>query len=130
MEKIYRKDEKGRYYSVGYNDVVDLADGVWLVQSKPSSKSITSMVWKVGDIKRPVDVVTHASIQAMERDLVKYIQKLSDINSQEYKDAEKICGGYLRGAVNFTNISSTDLVSLLLRQIAFKIESEQNEKLK
>lgn len=81
MEKIYRKDEKGRYYSVGYNDVVDLADGVWLVQSKPSSKSITSMVWKVGDIKRPVDVVTHASIQAMERDLVKYIQKLSDINS-------------------------------------------------
>ena len=76
MEKVYRKDEKGRYYSVGYNDVVDLPGGIWLVKSNPSSKSVTSMVWKVGDVKRPVDVVTHASLQAMERELVNYIHKL------------------------------------------------------
>ena len=127
MEKVYRKDEKGRYHSVGYNDVVDLPDGIWLIQSNPSSKSITNMVWKVGDVKRPVDVVTHASLQAMERELCSYVQKLSDVQSQEYKDAEKICGGYLKGAVNFTNVSPADLVSLMLRQIAFKIESEQNK---
>ena len=127
MEKVYRKDEKGRYHSVGYNDVVDLPDGIWLIQSNPSSKSITNMVWKVGDVKRPVDVVTHASLQAMGRELCSYVQKLSDVQSQEYKDAEKICGGYLKGAVNFTNVSPADLVSLMLRQIAFKIESEQNK---
>lgn len=124
MEKVYRKDEKGRYQSVGYNDVVDLPDGIWLVQSNPGSKSMTSMVWKVGDVKRPVDVVTHASLQAMERELCSYVQKLSNVHSEEYKDAEKFCGGYLRGAVSFTNVSTSDLVSLILRQIALKVEND------
>ena len=75
MEKLYRKNSKGRYESIGYNSIPDLSDGIWLVQSSPSSRSVSSLVWKVGDLKRPVDIVTHASLQAVADDLVSYLMK-------------------------------------------------------
>lgn len=123
MEKLYRKLENGRYVEAGYS-TPDISDGIWVVQTKPYSRSITSLAWKVGDLKRPVDIVTHASIQSMENELVSYLQKLSESDSKEFKEALKLCGGYLRGPVNYSNISPTDLVSLFLRQIAIHIESK------
>jgi hypothetical protein len=51
MEKLYRKKKNGRYEEViGYTDT--LSDGIWLVQTKPYSRSLTSLLWKVGDLKR------------------------------------------------------------------------------
>ncbi len=122
MEKVYRKNSKGRYEVIGYNNIPDLSDGIWLVQSNSGSRSFTSLVWKVGDLKRPVDIVTHASLQAISGKLTSYLMKLSDDQSEEYKEAANIMGGYMRGPVHFTNISAHDIVSLLIRQIAIKYE--------
>ena len=46
MEKVYRKVQKGKrfvYEPIGYNDVPDMSDGIWLVQSSPSSKSMQGL---------------------------------------------------------------------------------------
>jgi hypothetical protein len=122
MEKLYRKTDKGRYESIGYNGIPDLSDGIWLVQSSPSSRSVTSLVWKVGDLKRPVDIVTHASLHAVGNKLTSYLMKLGDDQSDEYKEAVEIMGGYIRGPIHFSNISAHDIVSLLIRQIAIEHE--------
>lgn len=122
MEKMYRKLPSGRYEYIGYSGVPDMSDGIWLVQTKPHSKSITSLVWKVGDLKRPVDIVTHASLQTMTDKLSGYLMKLGDDQSDEYKDAVELMGGYIRGPIHFANISASDIVSLLIRQIAIKYE--------
>lgn len=118
MEKMYRKLPSGRYEYIGYSGVPDISDGIWLVQNKPGSKSTTSLIWKVGDLKRPVDIVTHASLQAISDNLVSYLMKLGDIDSNEYKEAVEIMGGYIRGPIHFANVSASDIVSLLIRQIA------------
>jgi len=123
MEDMYRKLPSGRYEKVGYWNVPDLSDGIWLVQNKPGSKSTSSLVWKVGDLKRPVDIVTHASLQAVADNLVSYLMKLSDDQSDEYKEAVDIMGGYIRGPIHFSNISASDIVSLLIRQIAIAHET-------
>lgn len=121
MERLYRKIGR-RYVEYGFGGIPDISDGIWLVQNNSHSKSQSSLLWKVGDIKRPVDVTAHASIQSMERDITNYLMKLSDVNSIEYNEALEICGGYLRGPVHFTNISASDIIMLLLRQIAIKCE--------
>lgn len=120
---MYRKLPNGRYEKVGYWNVPDLSDGIWLVQDKKSSRSMTSLIWKVGDLKRPVDIVTHASLQAISDDLIRYIMKLSDDQSDEYKEAVDIMGGYIRGPIHFSNVSPSDIVSLLIRQIAIAHET-------
>lgn len=124
MEKLYRKKENGRYeeYTFGYNG--ELSDGIWLVQNKPSSTRISSLFWKVGDLKRVTDITTHAALQAIEDDLIKYLQALQKEDSQEYLEAKEICGGYLRGPISYTNISASDLCTLLLREIAKKVEKQ------
>jgi hypothetical protein len=122
MEDMYRKLPSGRYEKVGYWNVPDLSDGIWLVQNKPGSKSTTSLIWKVGDLKRPVDIVTHASLHAVADNLVSYLMKLGDVDSDEFKEAVEIMGGYIRGPIHFTNISAHDIVSLLIRQIAIAHE--------
>jgi hypothetical protein len=123
MEKLYRKKDNGKYECVGY-DSADINDGIWLVQTNPSSKSVTSLVWRVGDIKRPADIVTHASLQAFENDISKYLRNLQDETTNDYQEAKKILGGYLQGKVGIIGISTPDLSSLILRQIAIKIEED------
>jgi len=124
MEKVYRKVIKGKktyYESCGYNDVPDLHDGIWLVQSNTHSKSMASLVWKVGELKRPADIVTHATLQTMSDDLCHYLLKLSDDTSEEFKDAKQFMGGWLNTPPVF-NISPSNIVSLFIREIAKKLE--------
>lgn len=118
MEKMYRKLPSGRYEYIGYSGVPDMSDGIWLVQTNPHSRSVSSLIWKVGDLKRPVDIVTHASLHAVADKIVSYLMKLGDIDSNEYKEAVEIMGGYIRGPIHFANVSASDIVSLLIRQIA------------
>lgn len=125
MEKLFRKNSKGRYEECGYDVRHDMQDGIWMVQSKPSSKSTTSLVWKVGDLKRPVDVVTIAALESFNDDLTRYLMKLTEEGSDELKEAEKLLGGYLMGAVRYLNISASDLCSLFLRRIAMECEETE-----
>ena len=121
MEELYRKKKNGRYQKVvGYSDT--LQDGIWLVQTKPSSTRISSLIWKVGDLKRIADVTTHAALQSFDDNLTEYLLKLTDINSEEYKDAVLQLGSWLKDPIEFTGISPNDLSILILRQIAINIE--------
>ena len=88
MTPIYRKNSKGRYEECGYDVRHDMQDGIWMVQSKPYSKSTTSLVWKVGDLKRPVDVVTIAALESFTDDLTQYLMKLTEEGSDELKEAK------------------------------------------
>lgn len=121
MEQLYRKVGK-RYVEWGFGGIPDISDGIWLIQNNPNSKSQSSLFWKVGELKRPCDVTTHASIQSMADDITRYLMRLRDVNTDEYKEALEICGGYLKGPVICTNISAADLTMLILRQIAIKCE--------
>ena len=121
MEKLYRKVGK-KYVEAGYGGVPDVSPGIWLVQNNEYSKSQTSLVWRVGDLKRPVDVVTHAALQTMSDKLAQYLMKLSEEGSTELAEAKEQLGGYLHGVPSFYNISASDLASLFLRRIALEIE--------
>lgn len=121
MEKLYRKKANGRYVEDSYGFNEDLSDGIWLVQTKPHSRSVSSLLWKVGELKRPADIVTHASLQALESQLAQYLVKLSDESSEEYKEAKEICGGYMKAPPVY-NIPASDLVTLFLRKMAIELE--------
>lgn len=121
MEKLYKKLKNGRYESVGYSGV-DISDGVWLVQSNEFSKSYTSLLWKLSDLKRPVDVTTQAAMFSIADDLANYLYNLGEVDSGEYVHAKEFLAGYLSGAVQINNISMQDLSSLILKFIANKIE--------
>jgi hypothetical protein len=118
-DKLYKKIGR-KYVSVGFQ-IPDISDGIWIVKSNPGSKRITSLIWKVGDIKRPADVTTHVAIQSMEDDLVDYLNKLGDVSSPEYQEAKKVCG-VVQGPINLNNVSASDFITLLLREISKKIE--------
>lgn len=122
MEARYIKNSKGRYEICGYGTGTEISEGIWMVQSKPNSKSTTSLVWKVGDLKRPVDVVTVAALESFNSDLTSYLMKLTEEGSEELKEAQNLLGGYLKGAVGYLNISASDLCSLFLRRIAMECE--------
>lgn len=125
MEELYRKKKNGRYQKVvGYSDT--LQDGIWLVQTKPSSTRISSLIWKVGDLKRVADVTTHAALQSFDDNLTEYLLRLTDINSEEYKDAVLQLGSWLKDPIEFTGISPNDLSILILRQIAINIEQNNS----
>lgn len=124
MEKLYRKIGK-RYVECGYN-TPDISDGIWLVQSKPYVKSQQSLLWKIGNIKRPVDVVTHAALQSVEEELANYLMRLGDETSSEFKEAKEYAGSWLLNPIKFYNISASLLVTLLLRKLAFNLEDGEN----
>lgn len=121
MEELYRKKKNGRYQKVvGYSDT--LQDGIWLVQTKPSSTRISFLIWKVGDLKRIADVTTHAALQSFDDNLTEYLLRLTDIKSEEYKDAVLQLGSWLKDPIDIIGISPNDLSILILRQIAINIE--------
>lgn len=125
MEELYRKKKNGRYQKVvGYSDT--LQDGIWLVQTKPSSTRISSLIWKVGDLKRVADVTTHAALQSFDDNLTEYLLRLTDVNSEEYKDAVLQLGSWIKDPIEFTGISPNDLSILILRQIAINIEQNNS----
>jgi hypothetical protein len=121
MEKLYRKLSNGRYVEAGY-DTDLMSDGVWLVQTKPSSRSVTSLVWRVGEIKRPADIVTHASLQTLESELGKYIHQLTKEDSAEYQELKKMYGDWVGGPLTIVNVTCSELASLVLRRIAIQLE--------
>jgi len=125
MEELYRKKKNGRYQKVvGYSDT--LKDGIWLVQTKPSSTRISSLIWKVGDLNRISDVTTHAALQSFDDNLTEYLLRLTDVNSEEYKDAVLQLCSWLKDPIEFTGISPNDLSILILRQIAINIEQNNS----
>lgn len=125
METLYKrvvKDGQETFEPAETEFKDRLPDGIWVIQTKPGSRGISSAAYMVGKLQRPADLVTHASIQTMGDGISDYLLKLGDHKSSEYQEAQDILGGYLRGPVEFYNISPHDLALLILRQVAFKCE--------
>jgi len=55
QDKLYKKVGR-KYVEISMPERFDMQDGVWLVQSAPGWKSMSSLYWKVGDLKRPAVV--------------------------------------------------------------------------
>jgi len=116
MEKLFRKLENGRYQSVGYS-MPEMYDGIWVVESNGSGKSVTNLAWKVGDIKRPVDVTTHVAIQSMEDVLI------DELFHIQRNGIDGVCDH-----VSIGNVSMSELATHILRALACEIEKQENEK--
>lgn len=122
MEELYRKLPNGRYEKVGLGFNETLKDGIWLVQTNKNSRSISSLLWKLGDLKKISDITTYSGLFANEHKLSDYLFRLIDENSDEYKEAKTILGNYLTGSVTLNNISINDFISLLLRKIGQELD--------
>ena len=120
-EKLYKK-VGNKYVEVSVGERYEMTDGIWLVQSGTHSKSVKSLMWKVGDIKRPVDVVTHAALYSLEDKLSKYLLQLNDTSTIEWQDLKKKLQGYLNGPVGVYNISISDFIGSLLTKMAEDLE--------
>ena len=120
-EKLYKKIGN-KYVEVSVGERYEMSDGIWLVQSNINTKSASSLMWKVGEIKRPVDVVTHAALYSLEDKLSRYLLKLSDINTDEWQDLKKKLRGYLSGPVGVYNISVNDFIGSLLTKMSEDLE--------
>ncbi len=125
MEEVFVK--KGRkYVSIGLTYNSDwLRNGLWLVNSNPGSKSITSLFWLVGETKNLTNVIDQASLIEHEPEITRYIGQLGDINSEEYKEAKAMFGGYINGEIRVTNASRMDFVNLIFRKLSMLIEEEK-----
>jgi hypothetical protein len=121
MEKLYRKVGK-RYVTAGY-DFPTLSEGIWLVQERPGSRRTSSLVWRIGEIKRPVDIATRVGVLALQDDLVDYLRNLSDENSQEYQELKEKLGSYaLIGTPQISNIAISDFADAILNRIGSHFE--------
>lgn len=125
METLYRKVGK-RYVETGYGGIPDLHDGIWLVQKHPHSKSTSSLLWKVGELKRPVDIATKASVLALQQDLVDYLLNLTKEDTEEYKALKEKLGGWMKGVPCFVNISVSDFADAVLNHISDHFEKITN----
>lgn len=122
MESLYKKI-KGKYVDAGYIGAPELYDGVWLVQKRKYSKSTSSLIWKLGDIPM-ADVNLHVSIMKHEDELVSYLMKLKDIDSDEYKEAANL-SGHINGPLEFYNWSANDFILFLLRKLGQLVQEEK-----
>ena len=130
METLYRKKPNGRYEKVGYTNMPDLSDGIWLVQNALYSKSESSLIWRVGNLKRPVDVATKAAFYSILDEIANYIVKLRDPNSDEYLDAVEHLGSWDNSngeGFGVYNIAASDYAMLILNKISEYFEETERQ---
>ena len=120
-EQLYVKVGR-RYVKATMPEQYHMADGIWIVQNKSYSIGMSSLCWKVGDLKRPADIVTHAGLQTLTDDLVTYLTNLGDDKSKDFIEAKEVSGAGLTRPVSYHNISASQLVSLFIRKIATYLE--------
>lgn len=118
METAYKKIGR-KYVPCGiYHHEEFLNNGLWLVQQ--NGKRLTSMMWLVGDLKDPANVVNHASLQTLASDLAKYIGEIQTDGSQH--NVELMKNFRITHSPRISGISTHDLANAILRHIAVLIE--------
>lgn len=112
---------------IGYN-IPDLTDGIWMVRTESHSKSMTSLVWKIGNIPK-ADLNLYASLQKYGDDLSRFILELNDVTSDAYKFYSETSMGWDENSIGFYGISSSELITAILRKLAMLIqEDNENDK--
>lgn len=112
MEKLYRKVGR-RYVEVGY-DIPDINDGFYFTQKTKSGRRTTSVLYWLGKSpKEPVDLEFLADIMQFDNELAKYLMKLCEEDSEEFKELKE--SNNIKEPLKFYNISSYDLAQCVLR---------------
>lgn len=124
-EQLYKKvgDE---YVKVPLRDTFNLPDGIWLLQSENGVKSCDSLIWKLGNPDRIIDIASEASVFTVADDICKYISKLSDTTSEEWIELKKLMGNWINGAIGVYNISINDFVIIVLRKFAENLKNQKD----
>jgi hypothetical protein len=79
---IYRK-EGHRYVPIAWVPTDMLTPGIHLVEISPHGRKRSSLDWlcrKVGEVKKPIDIVSLATLCTMSDGLASHIAKLSEEN--------------------------------------------------
>ena len=129
MERIYRKLPDGTFEEAGWETNIDLYDGIWLVQNRPGQRGKTSLVWRVGDLKRPVDVTTKAAFYSILDEVAHYIVQLAKPESEEYKEALKEMDLWITNkeqGIGVFNISADNYAMLILNKISSYFEDVED----
>ena len=112
MEKLYKKVGR-RYVEVGY-DIPDISDGFYFTQKTKSGRRTTSVLYWLGkNPKEPVDLDFLADIMQFDDELAKYLTKLCEEDSEEFKELKE--GNYINLPLSFYNISPYHLAQCVLR---------------
>lgn len=121
METAYNKIGR-KYVPCGiYHNEEFLNNGLWLIQQ--NGKSLTSMMWLVGELKDPANVVNHASLQTLALELAKYIGEIQEEGSSSNVDLMK--NFRTSGSPKVLGISNWDLAHAILRHIAVLVEQKK-----
>lgn len=118
METLYRKLPNGRYATVGTEIGDVLPDGLWYIQTKKSSRGLSNLVFRIGDITQPKDITNQVALMPLQDKVAEYLRRLNDSTSNEFLQAKNQFGGYIIGNINITGISMQDLTTLILNKIA------------
>ena len=119
METLYKK-VGNKYEPVGYTNVPDLYDGVWLVQRREHSKSTSGLIWRLGDIPM-ADVNLFVSLFKYEDDISSFLVKMSDETSDEFKQSG------LKKAPKYYDVSAVEYASIIIKKLGTLIQSEKQE---
>jgi len=121
METYYVK--KGRkYIPVGYN-VPDMHDGLYLTEKTGYGRRTTSIAYWLGQPKKqPADLQKLIEVMKNDDRLAKYLSKIQDEESVEFKELKIDFGGYIKESPRIYNISTQDLALAVLRFLYNELE--------
>lgn len=77
MNEYYLKRGK-KYIPVGYGDVPDIHEGIWLVKCSDGSKSFNNLVYRISDLPQPLDMQKVTSLLIYEDSLTKFFAEYFD----------------------------------------------------
>jgi hypothetical protein len=130
-KELYEKDENGNFILIGYKNYdIDnppkTKDGIWLIKNNEYSKSKTSLSYMLGDIPL-IDVKYQPLLFNYMDKLTRYLLDLSNEESDVYKEAKIIEGGYLKGGLCILNWSRYSLALMILREMGKWIKQDLNK---
>lgn len=90
METLYRKLPNGRYepHEVSIGD--SLPDGIWFIQTQKSSRSLSNIAYKIGEITEPKNVISRIDLISIEKELGSLVYELRKENISAAEFANKI----------------------------------------
>jgi hypothetical protein len=111
VEQYYIK--RGRKYIPAGYSFPDLPEGLWF---KSGNRGTSVSHWVGMNPKEPVDINSLISTMRLDEKVAEYIAAIQT-DSEEFKQLEEDCGGYVREKPKIYNISNMDLAACILRKI-------------
>ena len=126
MEQYYLKKGR-RYVPAGYS-FPDMDEGLYWRQKMPNGTRTTSIChWAGSNPPQPLNIEKLIAVMSQDDRLARYVGKLTDPESDEFKKAKEDQGDFITGPLQFYNWSAQDLASCILR-FAFEEMKDEDSK--